>query len=601
MKGYMGYILKVNLTTQDTEVFSLDSKLAYKFMGGRGLGIYFLNELAPKGVDPLSPDNPLIFMTGPYTGSIGISSGFYNITSKSPLTYTAGSCHSGGSFGPALKKSGFDGVIFSGKSKEPVSVFIDEREVQFIPSSFLWGKDTYDTLDYFNLNYGKVSVACIGPAGENLLPIAAIMNDRDRAAARGGLGAVMGSKNLKALVLKGNKIVNIANRKGLIRLNQEGIAQIRIDGKAMSIFGTAGGVGPWNSFGGMSSFNHKEGYSDRIERIRGENFKKDFGLKNKGCYACPVACSQINKVSGKKYNVDFIEGPEAETIYALGTDCGIFEPEPIIKGNEICNRMGMDTISVGSTIAMAMEAFESGEINIKDTEGIELRFGNADAMIDLLYLIANKKGFGAVLGKGSQLASADLGTEDYSMTVNGMEIPAAEPRASFGMALSYVTSNRGACHLRSLLYVEEVFRKQHDRFSLENKAKPLKQKEDLMAVYDSIIFCKFAHRYAGWDIEKICEVVEFTNGFNYSPFLLLELGERVYSLERLYNSRQREMEQFLPDRFYEEVLTEGSSKNRQINKNAFYEEIQRYYILRGWDRKGVPTKKKLEELGLHGY
>ena len=598
MFGYIGKLILIDLGKKRQKILPLKNEEIKMYIGGRGLAIKYLYEMTGPNVNPLSPENMLIIMTGPYTSTPGISSGFYNITTKSPLTNMACSSHSGGYFGAALKKSGYDGILIKGKSKKPVYIIIDNGKLSYYDATDLWGLDVYSTTDLLEERFKNVRVAAIGPAGENLVNVASIMNDRHRAAARGGIGAVMGSKNLKAIAVRGSIPIQIADPDTLKQYRNNGIKNIKDQGQLLTKYGTPGALSLWNQFGGLATRNNQEGYFEDAVKISGEIINKKYKIKNKGCFRCPLACSQITSVQTGQYRVEAIEGPELETLVTLGSKCEISDIEAIIKGNDICNRMGLDTISVGTIIAMAMEMYESNIIDNTITNDINLHFGNSSALIKLLEMISYRQGFGDVLAEGATIASKILGAPELAMCVNSLEMPAAEPRATFGMGLSFVTSNRGACHLRSMLYNEELYENKLDRFSSKGKADMLKYKEDLMAILDSFIICKFTQRYANYNADNLANILKAITGIDYNESGLMEAGDRIYNLERLYNTNQRELDQVLPDRFYDQSLSKGAAEGKKIDRKEFIEEIQRYYLTRGWDKKGVPTTKMLKALSI---
>jgi aldehyde:ferredoxin oxidoreductase len=408
----------------------------------------------------------------------------------------------------------------------------------------------------------------------------------------------MGSKNLKAIAVKGALPFTVADEKMIEDLAEIGNKRIRAKKLMMTEYGTAGSLLYWNMIGALATENHRRRNFSTAEEISGEEMARRFKVKNHGCYRCPIACAQIVKMENEKHEIETSTGPELETLISLGSKCGIHDLEVIIKANDLCNRMGLDTISTGATIAMAMEMNELGIINDSTTGGMDVCFGNAMILLDLIEMISYRRGFGDLLAEGSFLASIKLGAPDLALCVNGMEIPGVDPRATFGMGLSYVTSNRGACHLRSMLYVEEVFEAKLNRFSVKGKAEELKYKEDLMAVLDSVLMCKFAQRHAGYELIDLTNLLRGITGIEFTVDNLLEVGDRIYTLERLYNAKQRKLDAFLPNRFYEEPLSNGSDKGGTIDREEFMNEILRYYQIRGWDRDGNPSPEKLQQLGI---
>ena len=567
MFGYNGKILRIDLTKKKISSESLDKKEVIDYIGGRGIGIKKLYENKRK-IDPLSPENILIFMTGPLTGFTPFSA-FYNLTTKSPLTGTCLSSHSGGLFGPELKFSGFDGIIIKGKSDKPCYILID-NEVEIRDASDLWGKDCKETTDILEKEH-RGKVVCIGQGGENLVRFASLMNDRDRALGRGGAGAVCGSKNLKAIVVRRNKKIDTFMEIG--DEFKKALEIVRVKSKNLKKYGTSSVIDITNSLGVLPTRNFNDGEFEYAESINGDSLLKNL-VKKKACFLCPIGCSNVTKTD----NI-ITEGPEYETLCSFGSNIGNSDIKAIIRANDLCNRFGLDTISCGNTIAFAMELSEKRMIDEK------IEWGVMDTVFSLIEKIAKREGIGDLLSQGTKRVSEKVGGKEFAMHVKGMEFPAYDPRGSIGMALSYAISNRGACHLRSSAYAYELFTSEHDRFSYE-KSKLVKELQEIMAVVDSLLLCKFGARSAyGNSFEEFERLLKMATGMDFNTS---KIGERIIKLERLYNFEEglSIKDDTLPERFF----TEETSRGYVIDKTKFKKMLDEYYKLCSW-KDGKPIKK----------
>ncbi len=597
--GWTGKILRVNLSTGEIKVEPLNMEWAKQFVGGRGLASKYLFEEVPPTVDPLSPANKLIFATGPATGTNAPTGGRYMVVTKGPLTGTIASSNSGGFFGAELKKAGWDMIIFEGKAKKPVYLYINDDKVELRDASHLWGKGVSETTKMLKEEIGdeKIEVATIGPAGENLAMLACIVNDEHRAAGRTGVGAVMGSKNLKAVVVKGSGTVKIANpekfRDALVKAMQK-IKENGVTSQGLPNYGTAVLVNIINKAGIFPTRNFQEAVFEKAEDISGERLAETYLVTNKPCFACPIACGRVTKIDDEEG-----EGPEYESIWAFGADCGISDLKAIIKANYICDDMGLDTISAGATIAAAMELYEKGYIPKEDLEGgPELKFGNTEALLYWLKKMALREGkLGNLLAEGSYRLAQYYGHPELSMSVKKQELPAYDPRGVQGHALEYATSNRGGCHVRGYMISPEILGSPEplDRFSLEGKAEWVKLFQDLTAFIDSSGMCLFTSFALGAD--DYAALVSAITGVEYTGETALKAGERVWNLERLFNLAAgfSKKDDTLPKRLLEEPIPEGPSKGWVAK---VHELLPKYYEVRGWDSEGVPTEEKLKELGL---
>jgi len=600
--GYHGKVLWVDLTERTARVEPLDLRLATDYIGGRGLGTRIAYDRFREGTDPLSPETPLIFATGPLNGTGAPLSGRYEVVTRSPLTGTILSSNSGGRFALDLKQTGFDAVVIEGAAETPCYLWIHDGEVEFRDAGDLWGLDTHRTTERVQAaTHPKAGVACIGPAGERGVLFASVMNDRDRAAGRGGAGCVMGAKRLKALVVHGAQRTTVADPDALAEARQDALTAIGeapITKNALKEFGTAVLVNLINAYGGLPTHNFQEGYFPDADSVSGETLKETLFEHSVACATCTVACGRATRTSHRSG-----EGPEYETIWALGPMCGVRDLEAITEANYLCNELGLDTISAGSTIACAMELWERGafdaatERQIREELGTDLTFGNAQAMVRCVERIGRREGFGALLAEGSARLAARFGQPHLSMSVKGLELPAYDPRAFRAMGLAYATSPRGGCHLRAYMISPEALATPgtSDRFSARGKAELVKLYQDLSAVIDSLGMCIFTTFALNPD--HYARLLAAATGIERSTEEMLTVGERIWNLERLYNLREGfgRAEDTLPPRLLEERLPGGHSKAAPVDLEPM---LEAYYRLRGWDVEGRPTPETLARLGL---
>lgn len=596
MYGYKGKLLRINLTTGSIKEEALNLDDAKKYLGGRGLGTKILmDEVDPK-IDALSEANKLIVMTGPLTGTPTPTGGRYMVITKSPLTDTVACSNSGGHWGAELKYAGFDGIIFEGKSPKPVYLHIEDGVPQLLDASDLWGKLVSETTDLLNAKHGeKARVMTIGPAGEKLSRIAAIMNDKDRAAGRSGVGAVMGSKLLKAIVVRGSEPVLLHDPEALKVVFKESLKKIKengVTGTGLPTYGTAVLVNIINENGVFPRNNFQFSYDENAEDISGETLSEKYLVRKEACHRCPIAC-------GRYCKVDDIEGggPEYETIWAFGSDCGITDLAAVIKANYWCNEMGLDTISTGSTIAAAMELYQKGFIKDEEVDGTPLTFGNTEAVIEWTKKMGMREGLGALMSEGSYRLADHYGMAELSMTVKKQEIPAYDPRGIQGHGLQYATSNRGGCHVRGYLISPEILGlpEKLDKFALEGKAAWAKGFQDLTASIDSIGLCLFTSFALG--APDYAALVNHVCGTDHTADSIVESGERIWNIEKLFNlaSGVAPSEDKLPKRLLEEPIPDGPSKGWT---HKLSELLPEYYSLRGWSVEGIPTDERLTTLGI---
>ncbi|MBY8985811.1 MAG: aldehyde ferredoxin oxidoreductase family protein [Candidatus Lokiarchaeota archaeon] len=597
MEGMNNQILNINLSSQKISVDQLDDLILSNYLGGRGLGVKLFTDIIPKGIDPFSKENPLIFSIGPVTASTVPTSGRFSLVTKSPLTNTIFHSNSGGYWGPFFKRCGYDCLIVSGKSKidDKSYIVIDGNDnIDIKDGTDLWGLKTSELVEKIREKEGKNSqVLCIGPAGENLVRISSIMNQGHRAFGRGGVGAVMGSKNLKAIVVKnGNKKFPIQDKEYMRKLNIVALDKIRVvptTSQGLVMFGTSALVKVINLFGMFPVKNFQSAFTDSntIDMVSGEKLREKYLVNSEGCYNCIIKCGRMTstgEMSGK--------GPEYESLWALGPLTGIFNLKEITHANYLCNDYGLDTISTGGTIACAMEMRKNNIINNPDLE-----FGKHESLPNIIKTIALRDGIGDELAEGSLQFSKKYNSSKYAMQVKGMEIPAYDPRGAFGHALNYAVSSRGACHLTGFLAALEILGvpKLVDRFMINGKSDLLFLKQNQSAVEDSLVVCKFVGYALGFEFQA--RFLSTILHKEISSKDLITIGERIYNLERLYNFREgfSKEDDTLPSRFLEIPLTEGPSKGKVVPLNQLLKD---YYHVRQWDNNGNPTEELLERLSI---
>jgi aldehyde:ferredoxin oxidoreductase len=582
----------------------LKEKDAKRFIGGKGLGAKLLWDLTLPHLDPFDPINPLIFITGPLTGTLCPTSGRFAVCTKSPLTGIWLDSQVGGYFGPAIKKAGFDGMIIKGKSENPACLFINDEQIEIKDGSWLWGKSTPQTVKALREKYSapRLRVASIGLAGEKLVKYACInidtpdQKERGGQAGRGGAGAVMGSKRLKAIVVKGSKPITYANeerfRQAVKQANQKILNDSFIPKRRE--YGTPIWISPMSKLGILPTKNFQHATFPLAKQISGERMKETIVKSNKSCFNCPIQCGKQSRVNYKGESIE-IEGPEYEVLALMGSNCEIGSLEAIAKGARLADEFGLDGISLGNVIGFAMESVERGLIPKK--EGGELKFGDEEALIKLIGNIARREGIGDLLAEGVRKAAKSLGkkSENFAMEVKGMEIPGYDPRGTWGMALAYATSDRGACHQRAWTTKAEIEGKLGERFSTKGRAKFVKDTQDERSVAYSLVICDFAPL----EVKDFVSMLNSATGFDLNEEEYLLTGERIWNLTRMYAVREgiSRKDDCLPKRL-EEPLPDGPTKGKRISKAMLDQMLDEYYELRGWNREGIPIPKKLSELDL---
>jgi aldehyde:ferredoxin oxidoreductase len=614
--GFNGKILRANLSTGKLTIEEFPEQFYRKYYGGEAFVGYFLLKEVPKGIDPLSPQNKLIFAAGPITGVPAGGCGRHSVGGKSPLTGAFGETDSGGYWGAELKIAGFDAIIVEGKAEKPVYIFVQDGKASIKDARHLWGMKALECQSSIREELGDdfIKVAYIGPAGENLVRFASVGNDLDAIAGRTGMGAVMGSKNLKAIACRGHQRVSLADPDAVKELSLWIRNNTPVTNKGMRDFGTARGVTNLNSLGGLPVRNFQLGSTEDAEKISGEAMRDSIFVKRRACFACPVQCKREVKVD-EPYTVDpRYGGPEYETIAAFGSNCGITDLKALAKANEMANAYVLDSISCGMAISFAMECFENGLLTLEDTGGTDLRFGNADAMLQMLEQISLRHGLGALLAEGVARAAKKIGkgAEKYALHIKGLELPMHEPRLKAGTGVGYAVSPTGADHCHNM----------HDTMYTLNNAylqemnslsyfEPMKindlsaQKISILTYYSNwmhflncAVCCFFVMSQGLVGFERTAELVRAVTGWNTSVFEILKVGERSANLARLFNLREgfTSEDDTMPERFFTGQAS-GILEGIRLDPEEFQRGIEYYYDLMSWP-KGIPSQGKLGELGI---
>ncbi|MCK4570976.1 aldehyde ferredoxin oxidoreductase family protein [Candidatus Bipolaricaulota bacterium] len=619
--GYVGRILRIDLSNRKSRTIEIAPELAGQWLGGNGFGVKTLWDEVPASVDPLSPENILILATGPLVGTAWPCSGRMEAIAKSPLTGIYGDSNCGGYFGPELKFAGVDALIITGASDRPVSLWIHDGIVDIEDAQELWGLDTVETEAAIRRAKGdeQIKVACIGPAGENLVPYASIQATPNRSFGRSGLGAVMGSKNLKAVAVRGKGRVPIASPQAFTALAKEMHRRIRENEffPALARYGTSGLVSIVNEIGRFPTRNFQRGDYIHADKIGGEALRAEFWEKDDGCFACPIRCDKIYRVRTGEFAGAVTSSFEYETLNSFGAAVDNDNLASIIAANERCDRLGLDTISTGRAISFAMELYEKGILSTQDTGGMDLLWGDYKRVLELIEQIGQREGLGKLLSLGVRKAAEQIGGDAayYAMEVKGQEIPAQDGRAQQSMGLAHITSSRGADHLKAFPtidetgYTGEVIRRYGEEFLPEmadpqaTKYKPflVKDGEDLGAVVDSIGICKSGGTHVMAEIywADIAEGLTLATGIDFTEDNVKAIGERIYNLMRAYNAIHgiTRADDRLPRRFTEEPSPSTGAKGQIAHAEEMLDE---YYTLRGWDpERGWPTHATLERLGLN--
>lgn len=614
MNGFTGKILKVDLSTRTIEVEEPDAAFYRRYLGGNGfVGYYLLNEM-PAGVDPLGPDNLLVFAGGPITGVPIAGSGRSVVGGKSPLTDGYGEADVGGFFGAEMRRAGFDAIVVKGRADSPVYLWVHNGQAEIRPADHLWGKTTLETQEAVREELGepRARLAMIGPAGEKLVRYACVINDLKHAAGRTGMGAVMGSKNLKCVAARGNAAVPVADTDG-VRALAKGMADTWRDKAAgMHELGTAGGLVGLHKVGALPTRNFQDGQFEGAEAIGGERMRDTILVDRGGCFACPIRCKRVVKIDDAEYQVDpEYGGPEYETIGAVGSNCGVDDLRAISKSNELCNAYGLDTISAGMAISFAMECFEAGLLTTEDTDGLDLRFGNGAAMVEMTRLIGERQGLGDLLAEGPTRAAAKIGAgaEAFVVDVKKQPFPMHECRTRHGQALGYAVSPTGADHM-------------HNFWDEGQNADPLGESLQSLGIYERVAPTVLnAHKvraytvstnwrwvanhlglcmFIPWSSDEVVQIVRAITGWRTNLWELIKAGERGVTLARVFNLREglTRADDTLPPRMME-YHKSGTLNEKPVMPETLEEALTTFYGMMGWDPdQGVPTRETLDALDI---
>lgn len=613
MFGHAGRVLRVDLGSSDIAVERLNGASARKYVGGSGLGTYYLNKETSPLSRPLGPENVLILLTGPFAATRLPTSARLAVVTKSPLTGMYAESDVGGTFGLKLKRSGFDGIIITGQARNLCYLYVSEQGAQLLDAENLVGRDTYEVDDALKSVHGQqVTVASIGPAGENSVKFASIMTDgrHARAAGRCGVGAVMGSKNLKAIaVAQGTQSPRIADPDAVTESIRRWSRVLAEQGQGMRAYGTAGGLESNEFIGDMPIKNWALGTWGKSESVNGEAMAARMLTGRYHCANCPIGCGREISISAGPFAGISGSGPEYETISMLGANCLVDDLEAICAANDLCNRYGLDTISTGSVIGFAMEAYERGLLSRAQCGGLEPEWGDGNVVLTLIEMIAFRRGIGDLLAEGVHRCAQELGgvAEEFAIHTKGLEFPAHDPRAHNSVALSYATSNRGGCHLAGFTHMFEKggvmpeigLHESQDRFGVDKKGWMTSKLQDVMGMYDSLKLCKFTLG-CGLPISQVVEWMNAVMGWDMDVDEFMLTGERIYNLKRIYNVRHgaSRKDDVLPHRI---TASRRNTGGAALNLPHLGEMLNQYYQVRAWDEFGIPTSAKLAELGLEGF
>lgn len=608
--GFWNRLLRINLTDYQIEEESIPDELFEKFLGGSGLATKYLYEEVPARTDALAPENKIIFATGPFQGLPVPGSAKWAVVSRSPLTGTFAVSAAGAEWGVRLKRAGYDLLIIEGKSEKPVYIWINDHQIKIKPAEHLWGKDAIETVGLIRKELGdsKVSVAAIGPAGEKKVGIASIVVDTHSFAGRCGFGAVLGSKGLKAVAVKGSKTVSVARMAPLKELNRVLFKTLSQNTKdTMKAHGTAGSVTSCEVMGDLPiRYWNQAVWTEGAAKIGVPNYTERLKARSWPCIYCPVGC---HRQIIFEYNGELIEGAgaEYESLAMLGSNCLIDDLFAISKANDLCNRLGIDTISAGAYVAFTMECFEKGLISTTDLDGRDARWGDGEFLVDLINQIGKREGYGALFAEGIRPAVAKIGkeAEQLIVEVKNLDFPAHDPRTYFSLAINYATGTRGACHLRGYPQVGEAgrlmlpeigFTKPPERFNMTGQARLAALFQDLAALHDSLVICIYIP-ISGLSLGDTVKLLNFITGWESTPKGLMQIGERIVTLQRQINVNDglSRIDDRLPQKMF--IPDESGFRKGRIPE-PFNETLLEFYECRGWDQNGKPKQEKLKELGL---
>ena len=605
MKGVCGKLLEIDVSTGKTKNITISDEMVEKYLGGRGLGARLLFDTVPVNTDPLSPENVLIFLTGPLTATMVPGSSKFVVITKSPLTHGWCDSYSSGRISVELKKAGYDGMVIRGKSNHPCYLRIDSNRVELREANLIWGRDSFETEKMLRESEAKhpIGVSSIGPAGERLCRFACINSDLYRQAGRGGVGAVMGSKNLKAIVVKAKKEVDLHDRKRLIELNRENYQRAKksVVAQARMKYGTPLTLNITHTGGILPTKNFQFGtWEKALKKIDSVGVYKST-ISHKACLSCFTHCGMITRVSEGKYKGIGLEGPEYETLGMFGSNQLIDDLPVIIQANILCDKLGLDTISTGNVIGFMMECFERELISSKETDDLDIRFGDSETSLRAIEMIAYRQGFGDILAEGVKAVSERIGKDSgrFAMHVKGMEFPAYEPRGAFGSALSYAVSPRGACHRRAWPPAKEILGN-YPPYTVEGKAEMVKCLYDENCILHSFLVCDMPAKFIPLSQDDYSKYFEAVTGGPISKDDFQIIADRIETLIRMFNVREgfTRKDDTLPYRTLHEPLPDGPAKGQFIGEENLNRMLDEYYELRGWDRLGIPKKETLKKYQL---
>jgi len=601
--GYTGKLLRVNLTRRQTSTEPINQEQARKFIGGRGYGVKLLYDELPPLTVPLSPANKIIYATGPVTGAPVLGANRYVVITKSPETGLFLDSYSGGSFAPEMKFAGYDFFIVEGMAAKPVYLWIQDDRVEIRDAAHLWGKTAWDAETQLKQEVGDAAarVSVIGPAGENLSNLALIQNDYYHQCGRGGAGAVMGSKNLKAIVVRGSHGIRVADQKSVMTMLRETIDRTDTMKPAVArmIYGSPLTLDSTNMFGILPTYNYKYGQFDGAAQIDAAAFRKKV-VHDTSCFGCTIGCTKVTRIENGEYRGGEIGGPEYETNGLLGSNIGVASIDEIIYLNILCDTLGLDTIGVGNVIGWAVECRERGILSASDVDGLDLQFGNYRVFGELIKKIAYRQGIGDLLAKGVRQAAKEIGkgSEEFAMHVKGLEYPAYRPGpASPGFALAYAITERGACHRRAWPTLEEQALEPN---STKGRAALVKRLYDQRIPWHCALTCDFAILYRGAQLPEAARTISAVTGWDLTAVEMQDLCDRVATLLRLFNAREgatKSDDTLAPRSFRAEE--KGTFQGKSLTPGMLQEMLGEYYTLRGWDNNGVPTVGTLHKLGLN--
>jgi len=604
-KGYMGIFVRVNLSSGAVRREALPEDLQRRFVGGRGFGVKMLFDELKPGVDPLSPDNKLIYQCGPLAGTGAQSCSRWIVTTKSPLTGGYFRACAGGPFGAEVKSAGYDMLIVEGRAASPVYIWIDDDRVEIRDASHLVGKLTHETTAAIRAEHGdkRIKAAVIGPAGEKLVRFAAIVDER-RTASRGGVGAVMGSKNLKAIAVRGRRRPDIADRGTLMGMVKEQMKRVKTDARLQGFrhLGTAAAVGFCHEMGIYPVRNFQGGVMSEVDgTLTGTKFEELF-QSDAYCKSCPIHCGGVYKVPPGPFSGSPCEGPEYETLYSFGGEIGNSDTALVLEANRMCDDFGVDTMTAGATIGFAMECYERGILTSGDLDGLELTWGNQAAVMTILKKMLLREGAGDLLADGSRMAARKIGkgAEAYAIEVKGLELAGYDPRGLKGLGVNYATSPLGASHCVGQCPQELMGTGDNSRFAAVGKGAMAKMNQDNVAAFETGIVCIFPMQFRLIDLPGLAAMLKAATGIDEfgDPEYLRLAGERIWNLERAFNCREgfTRADDRLPERFLRESHDEGPLAGQVFEQEQMLDE---YYAVRGWDRQtGRPERETLERLGL---